>query len=475
VPPPEKDSTPIRENTPGYIACCFPTLFPDGVGDFYEPRPQSVDLGDYFQHLMRYKDGRFARHRRFPWFAFNTLQRHRAASQAKIYVKQSHIAAPLTATDLRRMLEEGDKSIAHNMIRYGATLRGTRAYWSAHRSELTDAINVLGSPHAFITLSAADLQWPLLHRHMPKECDVPDGDTRAEKRQRRLALKNNPHIAASYLEHRVSLFFKHVICPLLGVKHYWYRYEWQERGSGHIHGFLWLKNAPNPNEIDWDHAKRADAIISDDQEQKISAFIDFWKHLISAWNPFPREDENSPLLGTHPCAKRPEDMTYNKAELSELLNWVQRHTKCQPGYCQVKRKVPGQDDPKICCRFDFPKDTMERATYGVDSKNRVHFQPRRNDRLVNNYNTDLIMGWQANTDIKPVLSKASALTYVFCSFQHDDFTILILHFQLYIQICNKGRIIRTQIPYNVTRNSILSGRECPYPEHLYKITKQDDR
>jgi hypothetical protein len=272
IPVPGLGNGAIRENTPGYITRCFPTLFPNGSGDFYQPRPESIELSEYFQHLMCYKDDRFARRRRFPWFAFNTLQRHRAASQVRIYVKQSHTAAPLSAADLQKMLEDGDNSVARNIIRYSVQLRGTCAYWSARHGELSDAI-VLGSPHAFITLSAADLQWPDLHDHMPKECDVPEGDGRAEKRQRRLALNNNPHLAASYLEHRVNLFFKHVICPLLDVRHYWYRYEWQERGSGNIHGFLWLKNAPNPDDIDWEHAKKRDAIISDDQQAKITHFI----------------------------------------------------------------------------------------------------------------------------------------------------------------------------------------------------------
>ena len=186
-------------------------------------------------------------------------------------------------------------------MRYGVHLRGTRAYWSARRAELTDAINILGSPHAFITLSAADLQWLSLHSHMPSECEVPEGDQRAFRRQRRLALNNNPHIAASFLHRRVELFMKHVICPMLKVKHYWFRFEWQERGSGHIHGFLWLRDAPNPDDIDWNHVKKPDSIISDEQQEKIATFISFWDRIVTAFNPFPREDENAPLVGEHPC------------------------------------------------------------------------------------------------------------------------------------------------------------------------------
>ena len=77
-------NTPINERTPGYMTLAFPTLFPDGSGDFYTPRLRKVDLGEFFKHLMRFQDGRFARHRRFPWFAFNTLQRQRTAGAARI-------------------------------------------------------------------------------------------------------------------------------------------------------------------------------------------------------------------------------------------------------------------------------------------------------------------------------------------------------------------------------------------------------
>ena len=53
--------------------------------------------------------------------------------------------------------------------------------------------------------------------------------------------------------------------PLLGIRQFWYRFEWQERGSGHIHGFLWLQDAPEADEIEWDLLKRPEAIIPDEQ------------------------------------------------------------------------------------------------------------------------------------------------------------------------------------------------------------------
>ena len=408
--PPADAQHPVNENTPGYMSMAFPTLFPDGSADFNQPRLHDVHLGDYFKHLLRYEDGRFARHRRFPWFMFNTLQRHRSLSQSRIFVRQNHDAAQLTVPDIQQLLHDGDNSIAHNMIRYGAGLRGTRAYWLARRHELLDMIHILGSPHLFFTLSAADLQWEDLHRHMPTE--VPADDDPTGKHQRRTALNNNPHIAAAYLHERVQIFMTHLLQPLFAVTDFWSRYEWQERGSGHVHGFLWLKDAPNPDDIDWSLLTNRDQIIPDIQEVKMRDFVSFWARLVTATNPFPRVDTNVPLMGQHPCRLPNNSLQDTKEELSELLNWVERHKICRPGYCQVKRNVPGHDEPQTFCRFDFPMTPSDEATVGLDSKRRPRFEPKRNDPLLNNFNVAMILAWRANIDVKPVLSKDAAIKSV---------------------------------------------------------------
>ncbi len=269
-------------------------------------------------------------------------------------------------------------------------------------------INMQGTPHAFFTLTAADLQWPDLHAHMPVEIEVPEGDARALRRQRRLALNTNPNLAATYLDHRVQLYLKHFLFPALGARHFWYRYEWQDRGSGHIHGFVWMKDAPDVAQIDWDLLKKPDTNISAEQQKRMDDFVTYWDQKITAWNPaIPRPD--APRFGTHPCSRLYSDLAGTKAELAELLNWVQRHTECKPGYCEVKRKIPGTSTTQTACRFDYPFECADRAKMGLDSKGRVRFEPRRNDPVLNAHNRAMIFTWNANTDIKPVISKDAAL------------------------------------------------------------------
>lgn len=141
-------------------------------------------------------------------------------------------------------------------------------------------------------------------------------------------------------------------------------------------------------------------------------FTEYWNRIVLASSPFPCQDKNMPLLGEHPCSLKQDTLKNIKQELADLLNWTERHTKCMPGYCLIKRGVPGRDEPQVCCQFDYPMPLREEAGVGVDSKGQVRFEPRRNDRLMNPYNPAMILGWRANIDLKPVLSKDAAINYI---------------------------------------------------------------
>jgi hypothetical protein len=114
-------------------------------------------------------------------------------------------------------------------------------------------------------------------------------------------------------------------------------------------------------------------------------------------------------MGQHPCRRPNDSLQDTKEGLAELLNWVERHKICRPGYCQVKRKVPGRDERQTFCRFDFPMTPCSHANIGLNSKHRVRFQSKRNDPLLNSFNITMILGWRANIDLKPVLNKDAAI------------------------------------------------------------------
>ena len=64
---PTQNPEPVNEyTTEGYITMAFPPLFPYGKADLRDQSERNVEVGtaEYFDALLRYKDGRFGSHPR---------------------------------------------------------------------------------------------------------------------------------------------------------------------------------------------------------------------------------------------------------------------------------------------------------------------------------------------------------------------------------------------------------------------------
>ncbi|PKC08341.1 hypothetical protein RhiirA5_417048 [Rhizophagus irregularis] len=83
---------------------------------------KEIKPSEYFKHLLVYKDGRFARHRRWRYFALNSLMRRRASSEEE---------GQLTVDDTRF----NAKRYSHSkVLRYDERLRSTIQYWMRRRA-----------------------------------------------------------------------------------------------------------------------------------------------------------------------------------------------------------------------------------------------------------------------------------------------------------------------------------------------------
>ena len=63
--------------------------------------------------------------------------------------------------------------------------------------------------------------------------------------EKRKLMHDNPILIRYFFQIRVHLFIEHVLKTIFKVKDYWYRFEWQSRGSPHIHGVLWFSDEPH--------------------------------------------------------------------------------------------------------------------------------------------------------------------------------------------------------------------------------------
>ncbi|EIW70442.1 hypothetical protein TREMEDRAFT_60936 [Tremella mesenterica DSM 1558] len=100
-------ATPLYEHDESsqYLVEAFPFLFPQGTADLHAPREHPVTPSQYFKHLMKYDDGRFAAHPQFRYYAFNALLRWQARTLAAFYVSRNPDEQALIAGDIQDLLD----------------------------------------------------------------------------------------------------------------------------------------------------------------------------------------------------------------------------------------------------------------------------------------------------------------------------------------------------------------------------------
>ena len=360
---PEIRQTPIDElgRKHRLFSMCFPTLFPYGTADWHQGRMRNVSLADWGEHFLKFHDGRFGTHPRFRFLVFNMLMRQKAWEASGFWVKKRPDLLGLSLDELKEFLGE-ESTVLKSIVRSGATLTGTRPYWRQKESGLKATARYFGPMGAaFCTWSCADHQWDDLHKHLPRYEQWRDG---TDEERRKIAWENVqrfPHVIAAWLDIRLKAFLKYVMTSFLGLDDYWFRYEWQARGTGHIHCIIWMRNSPTMG--------------ARTPEQR-EAFAQYWNEKVTAVNP----NSTRP-----PDARNPASLPFihicntDDQVAAALMNRFQMHAACAPGRCLRKNKTTDI----VECRFFFPRELQDRAlvTKSINKKSWMLGVERNVERL----------------------------------------------------------------------------------------------
>ena len=108
----------------------------------------------------------------------------------------------------------------------------------------------------------------------------------------------------------------------------------------YIHGFLWLDGAPNMETLNWQDL---------DQINTAKSFFDKY---VTTWNPRDNHDARIHAIQSiedDPCLLDTKDILSSNPlhDYEQLLNRVQRHTKCSENSC-LRRK-----GNTLECRYKF--------------------------------------------------------------------------------------------------------------------------
>ena len=129
----------------------------------------------------------------------------------------------------------------------------TPPYFEKLAREIRAMVHQLGNPAIFISLSSADTSWVPLQQCLGLQLDGEmysehfiKNEMTFEKKCQQVA--SHPVACSRYFDHKRQQFYKYIIMgphsPFGNVVDFVYRTEFQKQGSPHIHGSLWVKDAP---------------------------------------------------------------------------------------------------------------------------------------------------------------------------------------------------------------------------------------
>ena len=360
------DADPLSYKEQNIDLLSFPNIFPFGIAGENSPRHAKNALTPYMYEKTRLLSGRGHIRRNIPYMFYLLHRFERRAINQGVYLcmKNVKFLEGKNVEELKKMLQNDDKNIERNLNKATKKIPNSPSYWNAPRSMLKCMSETHGPATFFITFSPAEYQDTDLHNYLAKH----NTDLSLEPR---FLVTKDPVLTSTYIHQKFQSLHAFILesCCLGNVEHWFYRIEYQSRGTPHFHCMYWIKDAP---------------IIGKSSDDIVMKFIN--EHITCE---IPSETENS--------------------ELYQLVDKHLRHT-CLP-YC--KRKLKSRAGGIItACRFGFPRlitskmilsDVIE-AIIGRKSsafKKRLYYLPRnKEEEMINDYNPMLLALWKGNMDIQ---------------------------------------------------------------------------
>ena len=405
-------------------AISFPTLFPDGKGTFYDQREIRITLFKYLQLMIMNSNNRFARHPTYLFFALFIYEVQQVLSTVSIAMRQGNKALPANQIT-KDMLQSSEKLKEILKSDQGYTflkpIRGTPAYWESTKKDVFAMLRQLGKCTFFLTLSSAESRWPEIPKTIMKQNNDNRQFEKLTKNDLNAILRSNPVTVARMFDHRVQVFLNKLFnnSDYIGrVLDYFYRVEFQTRGSAHIHCIIWIENAPK-YEID--------------SNETVTEFID--KYITCA---LPDKDEEPEL---HEIVKNVQTHSYNHSS-----SCPKKNKKCRFGFprppCkktiitnapenrneaeieEAKKFIKKLIDLINCkeCNYNSIDDILnviggnyeyyERALSLITTKSEIILKRDVNEVWINQYNKKALLMWNGNLDLQYVKDDYQCVAYV---------------------------------------------------------------
>ena len=302
-------------------------------------------------------------------------------------------------------------------------LRGSPPYFEKAKKDLFAMIRQLGTASLFCSFSSAETQWTHLLKILGNLVDNKEytneeiNNFNWEERCR--LIQSDPVTCSRHFDYQVGQFVTKFLTsnlqPLGKISDWFYRVEYQQRGSPHIHMLIWLENAPQ---------------FQSDTDADVTAFID---KLITCEKP----SNNPELLGlvnrqvhrhSHTCRKnRQTNCRFNYPQppirmtrilyLDEEMS-TNEVNELKVAWKSIKKYLDDANEGLDMTFYQLLQElnvTEEKYLLVVRSsiKTATIFLKRApNELRVNNYNPACLLARRANMNIQFVLDVYACAVYI---------------------------------------------------------------
>nr|XP_061819389.1 uncharacterized protein LOC133608199 [Nerophis lumbriciformis] len=430
-------------------AKCFPVLFPTSTNTFHTRRTHRLTLSRYFNNRIMHADGRFARNVEYIFFSQYMSELDKVISSISVAMRKGkggqhsqRISPGMLKDDesLKRLLQFDDG------FRFLRPIRGTPAFWSSVQKDLLACVRQLGIPTWFCSFSSADLRWQNLLASILRQEGRQQTVEQLEWADRCELLRRNPVTAARMFDYRWHCFLKEVLMspsqPVGKIVDFFYRIEFQQRGSPHVHALFWIEGAPQIY-------KNTDVEVAEFVDKYVTCELpsgdDTLLEVVSSVQTHSKRHSKScrknktvcrfnfpkPISARTFICKIKECVCPKKGTGTEGDRTSENRPKCTC-FDDEGRKMPkevakmfmervknamGREEPfgsveELFASVGINQEVFELAYRRLETKNKVVYRRGVNDTWVNQYNRNLLKCWNANMDISFVTDAYAVIIYI---------------------------------------------------------------
>ena len=352
--------------------------------------------------------------------------------QMKILLEKSQIALrkckgnniSLTAGELKNSANL-ERLIRHDEgFKFLRALRGSLPYFEKAKKDLFAIICQLGPATLFCCFSSAETKWIHLLRILGKLVDGKNyTDDELENfnwEEKCRLIQSDPVTCARHFDYQFNTFLKMFlisnIAPLGKIKDWFYRVEYQQRGSPHSHMMLWLENAP---------------VFGVDKDDNVISFID---QTITCEKP----NDNHELLDlvnrqshrhSHTCRKNSKNVcrfNYPQPPMRTTQILYPLHDSFSPTcvrrlketWKDMKKKLNDLKEGKditfeqMLSSLGLPEETYILSIRSSLNCPTIFLKRKPNELRINNYNPVCLSAWRANMDVQFILDVFACAMYI---------------------------------------------------------------